>query len=108
MATPEYDWYLSEWMATQGLRQAQIVEVTGWPKSKVSKMVNNKLRTGYARDMVNQLASILNIHPHELLMHPVDAFAIRRMHESAVRIVSDPTHTFRPEPRDILERKSNG
>ena len=76
-AAIETDWFLHEWMDTHRVIAADIVRETGWPKSRVSEIVNGK--TSYYREIVNELARVLRIHPFELLMHPFDAFAIRRL-----------------------------
>lgn len=83
----DFDWYLAEWMDTLGVIQADLSRETGFPKAKMSELVNGVSR--YNRDVVNALALALKIAPHELLMHPEDAFALRRLRESAIRIASE-------------------
>lgn len=83
----EFDWYLPEWMETLVVSQADLCRETGFPKAKMSELVNGKSR--YNRDVVNVLAKALKIAPHELLMHPQDAFALRRLRESAIRIAAE-------------------
>jgi transcriptional regulator with XRE-family HTH domain len=83
----EFDWYLAAWMKALDVTQADLCRETGFPKAKMSELVNGVSR--YNRDVVNTLAKALHIRPHELLMHPDDAFAIRRMRESAIRIAAD-------------------
>ncbi len=43
----------------------------------------------YTRDAVNEIAAYLNIRPHELLMHPDDAHAIRRLKAEMVRLAHE-------------------
>lgn len=88
MAAPGHDWYLSEWLATLGKRQADIVRDLGWNKSRVSLMLRGK--QPYDRDSLNELAIYLNLQPHELLMHPEDAMALRQMRQAASTIVRVP------------------
>ena len=109
---PRHDWYFKEWLHTLQLRQSKVVALTDWPKSKVSKLVNGEV--AYNRDIVNDAAQALNLHPYELLMHPDDAMAIRRMRASAVLIAADDRTTFREAPpltgftSDIAKTGTNG
>lgn len=87
------DWFLPEWMATLGLRQADIIKKTDWSRGTVSNIYNGK--TDYYRAIVNDLARALNIEPYELLMHPDEAMAIRRMRQSALQIAAEPAQNYR-------------
>lgn len=82
------DWYLKEWLAATDTSQAELVRRTDYPKAKVSDLVNGKQR--YNRDVLNDVANALNIHPFELLMHPSDAMAQRRMRKLAEQMVQIP------------------
>lgn len=86
--TPGYDWYLKEWLATLGKKQADIVRDLGWNKARISLMLRGK--QPYDRDSINELAIYLNLKPHELLMHPEDAMAMRRLKTVAGEIVRIP------------------
>lgn len=88
MAEPGHDWYLKEWLATLGKKQADIVRDLDWNKARVSLMLRGK--QPYDRDSLNELAIYLNLLPHELLMHPSDAMALRRMRRAAGEIVRVP------------------
>lgn len=88
MAPPLHDWFLKEWLGVLGKKQADIVKDLDWNKAKVSLMVN--LKQAYTREEVNELAAYLNISPHELLMHPEDAMALRQLRASARQIVRVP------------------
>jgi transcriptional regulator with XRE-family HTH domain len=83
------DWYLNEWLKTLEKSQADLCRLTDYPKAKVSDLANGKQR--YNRDILNDIAAALNIAPHELLMHPADAFAMRRMKRLAEQMVT-PDH----------------
>lgn len=83
-----HDWYLGEWLKTLRKSQADLVRLTDYPKAKVSDLVNGKQR--YNRDVLNDVARALNIHPYELLMHPSDAMAQRRMRRLAEEMVQIP------------------
>ena len=83
------DWYLKEWLAATETSQADLVRLTDYPKAKVSDLANGKQR--YNRDILNDIAAALNIQPHELLMHPSDAMALRRMRRLAEQMVQ-PEH----------------
>jgi transcriptional regulator with XRE-family HTH domain len=82
------DWYLKEWLASTATSQAELGRLTDYPKAKVSDLVTGKQR--YNRDILNDVAKALNISPHELLMHPEDAMALRQLRTSAQQIVRVP------------------
>ena len=81
---PKLDWYLKEWLATLGKRQADMCRDLDWNKARVSLMARGV--QPYDRDSLNELADYLNLRPHELLMHPSDAMALRALRADAVRI----------------------
>ena len=85
--TPAHDWYLKEWLAATGKRQTDIVRDLDWNKAKISLMVRGK--QAYTREEVNELAAYLNIKPHELLMHPEDAHALRRLRADMIRLAHE-------------------
>lgn len=100
MARPGHDWFLREWLASCHKRQADIVRDLDWNKAKVSLMIRGL--QPYTREEVNELADYLNIRPHELLMHPDDAHAIRRLRAEMIRLA----HEAESEEKDALQRKS--
>ena len=83
----EHDWYLTDWMASLDMTQADLRRETGWPKAKMSELVNGVSR--YNRDVVNLLAHAMHLRPYELLLHPDDAFAIRKIRETVVAIAAE-------------------
>lgn len=87
MAAPAHDWYLKEWLSTLRKKQADIARDLDWNKARVSLMIRGEQQ--YTRDAINELAAYLNIKPHELLMHPDDAMALRRLREDAIRIAAE-------------------
>jgi len=105
MNTPFHDWYLKEWLATLRKKQADIARDLDWNKARVSLMIRGEQQ--YNRDAINELAAYLNIRPHELLMHPDDAMALRRLREDAVKIAAEATRDDAAEPA-ALERKRAG
>jgi hypothetical protein len=92
MAQPLHDWYLSQWLKTLGKRQADIVRDLDWNKARVSLTASGK--QPYDRDDVNEVAAYLNLHPYELLMHPDDAMAMRRLRADMIRLA----HENAPQP----------
>jgi hypothetical protein len=86
--TPGHDWYAKEWLATLGKKQADIVRDLEWNKSRASLMIRGI--QAYDRDSLNELATYLNLQPHELLMHPADAMALRQLKATARQIVRIP------------------
>lgn len=86
MGPADEDWFLTDWMKTCKVRQADLCRETGIPKATMSAIHSGK--TNYYRELVNKVAKALNIKPYELLMHPDDAMAIRRLRSSAMQIAS--------------------
>lgn len=80
------DWYLADWLKSLQVSQAELGRLTDYPKAKVSDLVTGKQR--YNRDILNDISSALHIKPHELLMHPEDAMAVRRMRSLAEQMVT--------------------
>lgn len=76
---PQPDWYLREWMAELGKRQADLVRDRGWLKGRASKIVGGAHQ--YRRDLINELSAWLGIEPFELLMPPREALKYRRWRE---------------------------
>ena len=95
----EVNWYLREWMAYLKLKQADMVQRTGWTKTKASHLYNDQ--QDYSTQIVKEAAHALNIAVFELFMLPADAMALRRYRESAVRLAAENTATFRvPQLKD--------
>lgn len=82
----EPDWYLQEWAAELGKKQADLVSDLGWLKNAAHRIWHGK--QPYRRDILNQVARWLNIEPFELLMPPKEALSLRRLRESAAAIVA--------------------
>ena len=79
------DWFLHEWFATAGLKQNDLVTKLDYPKNTANRLWHGL--QPFRRDHVQAISELLNIKPHELLMHPDDAMRIRRL-EAAVREVA--------------------
>jgi plasmid maintenance system antidote protein VapI len=79
-----HDWYLKEWLKTLGKKQADIVRDLEWNKARISLMIRGDQQ--YNRDAINELSAYLNLKPHELLMHPADAMALRKLQTTAIEI----------------------
>ena len=86
---PRYDWYLVQWCELFGKKQTDLVASLDWNVSKASLFWNGAQR--YHRDDVNDVADFLGIHPYELLMHPDEANAIKRLRVSARQIAAAET-----------------
>lgn len=95
MTPPFHDWYLKEWLSTLRKKQSHIVRDLDWNKARVSLMVRGEQQ--YNRDAINELAAYLNIRPHELLMHPDDAMALRRLREDAIKIAAEAARDDGPD-----------
>lgn len=101
MADPRPDWFLKEWLTATGKKQADVVRDLDWNKSKVSLMIRGL--QPYTREEVNELAEYLKVRPHELLMHPDDAHAIRRLRAEMIRLVHE---SETPEPDEAAKKVS--
>jgi transcriptional regulator with XRE-family HTH domain len=87
MAQPRHDWYLKEWLKASRKKQSDLVKDLEWNKAKASLLANGK--QAYSRDDVNEVADYLNVRPFELLMHPDDAHAMRRLKAEMIRLVHE-------------------
>lgn len=100
------DWYLPEWMASLRVTQAELVRETGMSKSTVSEIVNGK--THYYRALVNEMSRALKVEPFELLMHPDDAFALRRLRDDALRIAAETRLPWRDQSGQLVDTRRQG
>lgn len=83
---PDPDWFLREWLAHFGKRQSSLVNELGWDKARANFLFHSK--QAYRRDDVNTISSWLGIAPHELLMRPEDALALRLLRRTAAQIAA--------------------
>ncbi len=89
MATPsKHDWYLQEWFATVGLKQFDLVTKLDYPRGTAHKLWHGL--QPYRRDNVEEISALLNIAPHELLMHPDDAMSLRRLTAAVAEVTRAP------------------
>lgn len=88
------DWFLQEWMRYFKKSQADMCRLTGWSKATMSDIYNGT--TNYYREILNEVARALEVSPFELLMHPDEAHALRRLRDSALTIAADSRQTFTP------------
>jgi transcriptional regulator with XRE-family HTH domain len=84
-------WYLREWMAAKGMKgrgaQAKMMKLTDWSKATMSQLYNGQ--QDFSPKILKEAADALGIEPHELLMLPDRAMALRRLRADALRIVAD-------------------
>lgn len=85
------DWYLKDWMAWFGKRQADLAKSLGWTKNRAHFVWHGT--QPYRRPEVNEIARWLGIKPYELLMPPNEAMALRRLRETAATIVAENDQT---------------
>jgi DNA-binding Xre family transcriptional regulator len=102
MAAPQHDWYFKEWLQSCKKKQKDIVNDLGWNKAKVSLMWHGK--QAYTREEINEIAAYLNIRPHELLMHPDDAHAIRRLKADMIRLAHENEEPVADHPQKKVSR----
>jgi plasmid maintenance system antidote protein VapI len=89
--------YVREWMESVGLIQADLVKKLDYPKAKANAIWNREQRLN--EDIMAEVAALVNARPYELLMHPEDAYALRRLQalvRDAVRPV-EPAPTSEPD-----------
>lgn len=80
-------WYLAEWAADAGKKQADAQRDLGWPKSTASNLWNGKQR--YTQDHIDEVSEWLNVEPFELLVPPNEAKAMRAFRQAARAIASE-------------------
>lgn len=73
-----------------------MVEAAGWSKTTASLLYN--CQQDYNPDLIEQAAHALNIKPYELLMHPAEAMALRRVRENSIKIAAESRIDYRPGP----------
>lgn len=108
------DWFIKEWMALAGKRQANLVAELGWTRRKASEVFNGD--QPYKRDLVNEISAWLEIEPFELLMPPDAAFQLRQLREAAVAIAATQQpakekgrdHHLDPSPEKRTKASRNG
>lgn len=80
-----HTWFLREWAEQARLTQADLQRAAGWSKAKASDVWNGQQ---YTQSIIDELAPILMIRPFEILLHPDEAFMIRRMRDASPRAVT--------------------
>jgi hypothetical protein len=80
-----HTWFLREWAEQARLTQADLQRAAGWSKAKASDVWNGQQ---YNQSIIDELAPILMIRPFEILLHPDEAFLIRRMRDASPRAVT--------------------
>jgi hypothetical protein len=106
MVSPRHDWFLKEWLRYYGKKQADMVRELDWNKAKVSLTASGK--QPYDREAVNEASAYLNLHPYELLMHPDDAMALRRLRQDAAQITANQATEYAQAEEPPLKNVSLG
>lgn len=91
-------WYLAEWAALNGRKQADAQRDLGWSRSTASGLWNGTQR--YTQERVDEAAEWLGIEPFEILIPPDRAVALRRMRESAYAIAAEGARPYKGVPQD--------
>ena len=93
-----HTWYLREWLQQSDppLTQADMQRGMTWSKAKAHDVWHGQQ---YTQALVDEISSWLKVRPFELLLPPEDAFAIRGMRESAVKIASS-------QPAEAVPKRS--
>lgn len=96
------DWFLHEWFATAGLKQHDLVTKLDYGKNTASRLWHGL--QPFRRDHVQDISALLNIKPYELLMHPEEAFKLRRL-EAALKEVA---REEAPAAAETADKKPSG
>lgn len=90
-------WFLREWFGTQGLKQRDLVTKLDWLPAKAYKIWHGI--QPFRREEIVEIAALLNITPSELMMHPDEAMALRRLRSAVaeVSITPNPAPAAAPE-----------
>lgn len=91
-----HGWFGAQWLAYYEKYQADLIRDLRWSRAKASDVVTGKQR--YNQDIVEELALYLNLHPSELLLHPDDAMANRRLKQAVRQIVGGGSPPEEPGP----------
>lgn len=99
MAAPETPlWFLQEWFATQEKIQRTLVTELDWLPGKAHKIWHGIQEPRVSE--IHDIAALLNIKPHELLMHPEEAMRIRRLEAALKEVASEPAASVaKPDPK---------
>lgn len=103
--TDESVWYLHEWFATQGMIQRDLITKLDYLPAKANKLWHG-IQPFRAQE-VREIAELLNIRPHELLMPPEEAMAIRRLRSVVAEVGTAPPAT-QPQADVIASRDRAG
>lgn len=80
-----HTWFIREWAEFAGFSQADAQKVLGWSKAKASDVWNGQQ---YNQSIIDELFIHMKARPYELLMHPEEAMALRRIRDLSPRLVS--------------------
>lgn len=94
--TDTSDWYLREWFATAGLIQRDLVTKLDYPPATANALWHGVQR--YRRDHIRDVSALLNIEPWELLMHPDEAMALRRLRSVIAEVAKPDSPATPPAP----------
>lgn len=84
----QINWYFPEWMTYFGItKQTDIMERTGWSKATVSQIMNGK--QDYSPKLINDACQAFHLAPHELLLRPENAMALRALRTDALRVIAN-------------------
>jgi hypothetical protein len=88
-------WYLREWFETAGLKQFDLVTKLDYQRASAHKLWHGL--QPYRRDHVDEISALLNIRPFELLMHPDEAMAARRLRSVIAEVARSEPAAGSPE-----------
>lgn len=92
MAAPSgHDWFLLEWFAALGKKQRDLITGLDYQPAQAHRLWHGL--QPYRRDNVEEISALLNIAPYELLMHPEEAMALRRLRS----VIAEVAKTDAPE-----------
>lgn len=90
------DWYLQDWFASLGMIQRDLVTKLDYPPATANALWHGVQR--YRRDHIADVSALLNIEPWELLMHPEEAMALRRLRSAIAEVAAPASSVGSPAP----------
>jgi len=87
LSPEDANWFLVDWMSHRGKRQADAFREIGIERPRMHKLYSGK--QDFTRADIVMMAAWLQIEPYELLIHPTEAEALRRLRETAYQIAAE-------------------
>lgn len=107
MAAPSgHDWYLREWFAALGKKQRDLITGLDYQPAQAHRLWHGL--QPYRRDNVEEISTLLNIAPFELLMPPDEAMALRRLRSAIAEVAKGEPVAEEVEQSDVSVKPRTG